>query len=177
MPLSPNVSGQAYALMVLTPIVPGREQELRDVLESYTEGSSPFARLPRTHFGRWVILDDFVHDEQQPKPDRLTSKYLIFTSNFDGKRDSYLEELCELPEAREIWSHCVGAPTSGTRAELAQYLRHNQITTGFFVAAYPKATVPQVKASLERRAALVEFAIDAQAMDAGDLKREFEKRF
>lgn len=177
MPLSPNVSGQAYALMVLTPIVPGHEQELRDLLERYTEASSPFARLPRTHFGRWVILDDFVHDEQQPKPDRLTSRYLIFTSNFDGKRDSYLKELCELPEAREIWGHCIGAPTSGTAAELAKYLEHNQIRTGFFVAAYPKATAPHVKASLEQRDALVQFAIDAQQLGADDLKREFEKRF
>ena len=69
MPLNPNVSGQAYALMVLTPITPGREQELRDLLEGYTEASSPLARLPRTHFGRWVILDDFVRDATQPKPD------------------------------------------------------------------------------------------------------------
>jgi hypothetical protein len=177
MPLNPNVSGQAYALTVLTPIVPGHEQELRDLLERYTDESSPFARLPRTHFGRWLILDDFVHDREQPKPDRLTSRYLIFTSNFDGGRDSYLEELCALPEAREIWSHCVGAPASGTTTELARYLEHNQIRTGFFVAAYPNATVRQVKASLEQRDALVQFAMDAQRMPPDDLKREFETRF
>jgi hypothetical protein len=177
MPLNPNVAGQAYALMVLTPILPGREQELRALLEGYTPASSPLARLPRTHFGRWVILDDFVHDERQPRPDRLWSRYLIFTSNFDGDRDSYLKELCRLPEAHQIWSHCAGAPAGGTPFELAEYLKHNQVRTGFFVAAYPKATAPHVKASLAQRDALIRFAVDAQGMDASDLAREFGERF
>jgi hypothetical protein len=43
------IDGQAYALNVLTPISPGREAELRDLLAALPGAAhSPFARLPGT---------------------------------------------------------------------------------------------------------------------------------
>ena len=106
-----NVSGQAYALTVLTPIAPGGEEDLRRYLEGLRATGSPLARLPRTHFGRWVIVADFVPEDER-RPDHLASPYLLFTTCFDGALDSYLDELCaELAaEAREIWGRCAGAP-------------------------------------------------------------------
>jgi hypothetical protein len=56
--VSRNVSGQAYALTVLTPILDGHVQELTAHLEALPEGpQSPMARVPGTHLARWVVID------------------------------------------------------------------------------------------------------------------------
>ena len=173
----PDRSGQAGALTVLTPIAPGAEPELRAYLEGLREAGSPLARLPRTHFGRWVIVSELV-PEDEPEPDRLAGPYLLFTASFDGPLDSYLDELCgELTaEAREIWGRCSGAPRPPVGAPLKAYLRAHHQTTGFFVAAYPKATVAQVHAALAQREGVIAFARAAQGMDPAHLQAAFLER-
>jgi hypothetical protein len=174
-----NASGQATAFMALTPIRPGSEAELRAYLEALPRDASPLARLAGTHFARWVILEDWVDDPSQRRRDHLHSRYLIFTSNFDGPLDPYLDELCAklAPEARQIWGRCVGCPPEATGPQLKAYLLHNKIDTGFFVAAYPHATVPRVKAALAARERLIAFAVRTQGMSAGDLRRAFDEEF
>ena len=179
MHLSSNQAGQAYALMVLTPIQPGRADELRDYLERLRDTGSPLARLERTHFGRWVIVPDFVSEREQPKEDHLGCQFLVFTSNFDGSLDSYLDELChELArEAAEIWGRCIGCPEPAAGAALKAYLLHNQIDTGFFVAAYPHASVKEVRDSLRTRDQVIGFAVRAQGMEPAQLRRAFIEEF
>jgi hypothetical protein len=174
-----NTSGQATAFMTLTPIQPSSEAELRAYLAAIPRDASPLARVSGTHFARWVILSDWVNDPAQPHEDHLGGPYLVFTSNFDGPLDPYLDELCVklAPEAREIWGRCVGCPSDATGPQLKAYLLHNKIDTGFFVAAYPHATVPQVKAAVAARAQLIAFAARAQDMPAEDLQRAFHEEF
>jgi len=174
-----NTSGQATAFMALTPIRPGEEEALRTFLDALPQPTSPLTRLPGTHFARWVILDDWVNDPSQGRGDHLASRYLIFTSNFDGPLDPYLDELCVrlAPEAKEIWGRCVGCPPDATGPQLKAYLLHNKIDTGFFVAAYPHATVAQVKAALAGREQLIAFAVRAQGMRAEDLRSAFVEEF
>ena len=64
-PMSSDVSGQAVALTVLTPIAAGEVDALRAYLERLREHDprGPLARLPRTHFGRWVIVPDFIAED------------------------------------------------------------------------------------------------------------------
>ncbi len=175
-----DVSGQAFALTVLTPIAAGEEGPLRTYLEGLRGGGDrgPLARLPRTHFGRWVIVPDFVADEV-PDADHLATPYLLFTACFDGKLGSYLDELvAELAaEAGEIWGRCAGCPRPAAGAALKRYLLDHRIKTGFFVAAYGQATVPEVHAALAQRERMIAFAQEAQAMDARTLQREFHERF
>jgi hypothetical protein len=168
-----NRSGQACALTVLTPILPGSEAELRAHLEALHERGSPLARLPRTHFGRWVVVPDFVREPGQRHADRLRCPYLLFTSCFDGPLDSYLDELCAGigAEALEIWGRCAGCPADS--AGLKAYLLHNKIDTGIFVAAYPRATVARVRHSLERRERTIAFALRSQGMEPAALQRAF----
>ena len=177
--MSGDVSGQAYALMVLTPILVGREAELRAYLEGLDRDDSPLARLERTHFARWVIVPDFVNEPDQRREDHLLQPYLVFTSNFDGALDSYLDELCDrlAPEAREIWGRCAGCPPGAAGTELKDYLLRNQVHTGYFVAAYPEATVSKVRQSLEQRQRMIDFAVRAQTMAPDELQREFGAEF
>lgn len=170
----PDRSGQAGALTVLTPIAPGAQDDLRAYLEGLRAGPSPLARLPRTHFGRWVIVEDFVADDER-RLDHLAGAYLLFTASFDGPLDSYLAELCDelAPEAPAIWGRCTGVPDPPAGAALAAYLRAHHHTTGYFVAAYPEATVGQVRAALAQREDVIAFARRAQGMDPAQLQAAF----
>ena len=56
------------------------------------------------------------------------------------------------------------------------YLRAHHHTTGFFVAAYPQATVGHVRAALAQREDVIAFARDAQGMDPAQLQAAFLER-
>ncbi|MGI9097658.1 MAG: hypothetical protein ACR2H2_04050 [Solirubrobacteraceae bacterium] len=179
---SSNVSGQAYAFMAMTPVKPGEEDALTDYLRGLrARGPSPLAKLPRTHLGRFVIVKDFHNDPswKQRREEHLDLPYLIFTSNFDGDLDSYLDELCETlaPEAEEIWGRCVGCPQTAKGAALKAYLRHNQIDTGIFFAAYGQATVGTVKRCLSQRERMIDFACTSQGLEPDALQQAFLREF
>ena len=113
--------------------------------------------------------------DDEPGPDRLTGPYLLFTASFDGPLDTYLDELCDelAAEAQEIWGRCAAAPQPPAGAPLKAYLRAHHQTTGFFVAAYPDATVGQVRAALAQREDVIAFARAAQGMDPAHLQAAF----
>lgn len=177
--MSSNVSGQAYALTAIAPIDPGREEELRTYLEALPHDPSPLMAVKRTHFARWVIVDDFYQEEEQPHEDHLAQAQLIFTSNFDGPLETYLDELVsKLGEpAKEIWGRCTGCPEQASTAELKAYLLAHQIDTGFFFAAYGEATVERVRGALDLRERLISFAVDSQGMEPAELQSAFLDRF
>lgn len=177
--MSPNTLGQMYALTVLTPIAPGAEPALRGYLEGLGEGESPLARLPRTHFGRWVIMQRFVTGRGQRKHEDPGGPFLIFSSTFDGDLDSYLTELTtELgDEAERIWGACIGAPQPARGPALKAYLLHNQIETGLFFSPYPDATVRQVRDSVRDRDRAIAFAVRAQTMEPAERLRAFLEEF
>jgi hypothetical protein len=173
----PDRSGQAGALTVLTPIAPGAEPDLRAYLEGLRAGPSPLARLAGTHFGRWVIVSDLVAEDER-EPDHLAGPHLLFTASFDGDPDPYLDALCDelAAEAEEIWGRCAGAPRPAAGAPLKAYLRAHHHKPGFFVAAYPQATVAQVRSALAQRDEAIAFARDAQGMDPAQLQAAFRER-
>ena len=177
---SVNVSGKAYGFLCMTPIKPGAESELRTYLEGLGH-PGPLAKVPRTHMARWVIVEKFCckPSYKQRKPETLAIPSLVFSSNFDGVLDSYLDELCEsmAPEAAAIWGHCIGCPAKPRGAALKAYLKHNQIHCGFFYAAYGTATVSEVNASLNQRDRLIAFATRGQGMAPSDLQHAFVKEF
>jgi hypothetical protein len=174
-----NTLGNQYALTVLTPILPGAEGELRTYLEGLSPQNSPLTRLRRTHFGRWVVVDDFVPDPSEPHPDELGCQYLLFSATLDGDVFSYLDELCEelVDEAEHIWGVCIGAPHPTLGPALKAYLLHNQIHTGLFFSAYPNATVTDVRHALEARNRAVAFAVEAQGMEPAALQQAFRAEF
>jgi hypothetical protein len=163
-----NVVGNSAAWTILTPIVPGQEDELRTALAKLGVGSdSPLAKAYRTHFARWVVLPQLIYQGQPQKPDALRSQYLLFTACCDGPRDSYLDHLRETmgAEADEIWGHCVGYPGSADATKFRAYFQHNSLDAQFFVAAYPGKSVEQVRSALALRDRLIAFATSSQGLD------------
>lgn len=176
-----NVSGQAYGLTVLTPIIPGREENLKQYLESLPYGpEGPLEKTRCTHLARWVIIPQLYYEGAPQKRDTLGSQYLLFESNFDGADlDQYVAILCrEMPqEADKIWGCCVGYPGIANVDAFRKYIRHNQIDCTFFVAAYPDATVDDVRTALAFRERFTAFAIAAQHLDAAALQQSFRTTF
>lgn len=179
---SPDVSGQAYALTVMTPVKPGEEDALTSYLRALgRDAASPLAQLERTHLGRFVVVRDFTNDRSwgQRREEHLELALLIFTANLDGDLDGYLDELCErlADHAGEIWGRCVGCPPQARGAALKQYLQHNRVETGIFYAAYGHATVAEVRRCLDQREALIELAVEGQRLEPAELQRRFVRAF
>lgn len=178
--MSHNQLGQSYALTVLTPIIAGHEIGLGTYLRGLPEaGESPFSRVPRTHFARWVIIPQPAFEGPPMRPDPWKSQYLIFTSCFDGDLATYLDDLCRLmgAVADEVWQHCVAYPGSHDPRAFAQYMRHNQIDTEVYFAAYPEATVQQVRDSLAQRDRVVKFAVATQGLGDAELYERWQEEF
>lgn len=176
-----NISGQAYSLTVLTPIVDGHETHLAQYLNALSSGdASPLAGVAGTHFARWVVIDDVINEgPDQAERDHLEHPRLLFTSNFDGDLDPYLEALrIGLGESADtIWGHCIGYPGAADADAFARYIRHHQIDSSLFFAAYGDRTVQDVKRSLAVRTKLIEFALRAQGLGATQLKESFLAEF
>jgi hypothetical protein len=176
------IDGQAYALNVLTPISPGREAEVRDLLAAIPDAAhSPFARLPGTHFARLVIIDRLAFEGPRARKPELRLQYVLFSSVFDGPLDDYLRALCaRIPdEAEEIWGCCVGAPqpVAADSETFASWIRHNQVHTGAFFAPYGHATIDRITSSLELCRRLRAFAEQTQYLSAPQLKEHFHATF
>jgi hypothetical protein len=175
-----NVSGQAYALTVLTPIERGREQELVAHLNGLGDGdASPLARVPATHLARWVVIDQVKRQKGQRKQDALKASRLLFTSNFDGPLDPYIDALRTGlgDDADAIWGHCTGYPGRTDPARFKDWIRRHQVGTALFFGAYGDHTVEQVHTNVAARSALIDFALEAQALDAAALKQRFLETF
>ena len=115
MSLTSNTLGQTYAFTVLTPIRVGAEDALGAVLARFAE-DSPFAALGRTHFARWVVVNDLINEPSQPTEDHLACHYLLFTATLDG---------CKVTGS--VFAECVVRPLTviGGAWQSVRLRRHN----------------------------------------------------
>ena len=173
-----NHSGQAYSLTVITPILADHASALAAYLAGLgPESASPLARVAGTHFARWVILDDVVYEGGRQRRDALKAARLLFTSNFDGPLDAYLEALRTQMDADAVWSHCAGYPGRADAPAFAAYFRSHQVESALFFAAYGDQTVAQVQANVAQRTRLIEFAMAAQGLPPAELQARFQAEF
>ncbi len=160
-----DACGQSRALTVLTPVKD--EGGLRAALARLPdEDKSPLARLPGTHFGRWVVIPDLGDGPQ-----------LLFSATHDRSDDDYLEQIAAhlADEADAIWGHCEGYPGAADGRAFADYLTKHRVRTNLFVSAYPRATLAEVLEGLDLRERLGDFAPRAQSMSTEELQTEFRK--
>jgi hypothetical protein len=178
--VSRNVSGQAYALTVLTPIEHGREKALAEYLDTLADGdASPLARVPGTHLARWVVIGRVKQQKGQRRRDALKAPRLLFTSNFDGPLDAYLETLRTglAGDADAIWGNCPGYPGHQDAAAFAAWFRSHQVESALFFGAYGEQTVGDVHRNVAIRTELIDFALDTRGLEPAALKAQFLERF
>jgi len=175
-------SGNVYGLTLLCPIIddpgaiPSHDLQIRAHLAKLSLGSdSPFAVAPGTHLARLVVLDDVIYVGAPSCEEHLHSKYLVFESNCDGDRDSYLTGLARrIPEALDaIWSHCVGYPDDGASNVPAflQYMKRCEIETTFFFAPVNDKTRTQTLVALRNKAYIARFIASHQGKPPAEIQR------
>jgi hypothetical protein len=151
-PTDPGPPDGTQPLTALTRIVPGRRAQLQQVLATLNTriavgGPTPLDDIGTVHFARWVVL-----------PDGDDAGQLLFTSNFDGPWDDYIEDFAarSADSFDAIYSNCVGWPERGARniEAFKAYIRAHEIRSDVYYRAYPRATVKQVKAALKLRTAM-----------------------
>ncbi len=151
-PTDPSPPWGTQALTALTPIIPGRRGPLQQVLATVRDriaagGPTPLDEIGTVHFLRWVVL-----------PDDRDGGQLLFTTNFDGPWDDYIEDFTarSADSFDAIYSNCVGWPERGARDVDAfkAYVRQHAVPEDVYYRAYPMATVRKVKAALKLKDAV-----------------------
>jgi hypothetical protein len=174
-------SGSVYGLTLLCPILddsaatPSHDLQIRDHLAKLSTGpDSPFALAPGTHLARLVVLDDVIYVGAPSCEEHLSSKYLVFESNCDGDRDSYLTGLAKaIPdELDQIWKHCVGYPREGARNVRAflEYMKRCEIETTFFFAPVNDKTRNETLVALRNKDHIARFIAANQGKPPAEIQ-------
>jgi hypothetical protein len=172
----PNIMGDAYGLTSLYPVLAGHEDALEDHLAALPVEAGPLAALTQLHFSRLHVIRDLVYQGPPQKRDPLLSAHLIFTASLDGELDRFLEDLAGLGEAVDaIFSHCAGYPGSGDRAAFARYITEHQVDNGYFLGAYPRATVADVREGLRVADGVADLAARSRTLDDAALQAAFRE--
>jgi hypothetical protein len=175
-----NRAGSAYALTTFARVLPGKADELEAYLAELPKGAqSPFARLEMLHVARVQLFRSLVHQgPAQTHTDTLQNTHLVFTSTIDGDLDPYLDALAaRVPEADEWWGRRAGSPGRANAAAFRAWVRGKQVDTALFQSAIPTAKVGDVHEALALRERVIDFAVEAQTLDAATLQEHFRSTF
>jgi len=175
-------SGSVYGLTLLCPIlddpaaIPSHDLQIRAHLATLPPGAdSPFAVAPGTHLARLAVLDDVIYVGMPSCEEHLNSKYLVFESNCDGDRDSYLIGLAStIPnELDAIWRHCAGYPDGGASNVPAflDYMKRCEIETTFFFAPVNDKTRTQTLVALRNKAYIARFIAAHQGKPVAETQK------
>jgi len=147
--------GNVSELTIVGRVVPERLESLRAALREL-DGQPLFDAVGTVHFARWAIL--------APNGDQGSS-YLFFTSNYDGPLDQYLAaQAAAIPEAlAATWGSCEGWSGSTALADWTAFVERNAITSSMFYAAYPDASVREIRRGLKVDAAVQDLLDAMQA--------------
>ena len=121
--------------MVLAPIIPERETELRQLLDSMNQAPGrvdpnneliPFAEFDTLHFARFIILDDKTTEDARVYgiTPRSYPLYLAFLGDIDGDANAFLGKLIKRAGKglRKVFSCCQGfTPDADVLAWMKQH--------------------------------------------------------
>ena len=170
------------SFMILAPIDPQRETELRQLLASMNHAPGrvnannaliPFAQCDTLHFARLLIVDDKTVDDIRVyglKPSTYPL-YLTFLGDVDGDGDGFLEELAGLAPTglRSIFSCCEGF-TSAT--DLVGWMKQHSSSSAANYVNWRGRTVRRVREEAALREALEGYLESKAPAFTGLLPRE-----
>ena len=182
-----NISGNAYGLTLLCPIKNGslNDQSYAEILRDYLEnlpldGQSPMAKIPNTYFARFYVLNDVFYEGFPVKEEHLKSKYLVFSSNFHGDRDTYVRgmwdsDVATVKTIKTIWRDCVAFDEVNTAEDFIDYVKKCQVDNNlFFNGSTGDSLAEQLKA-LYLKQEFTRFAYENQGLSAQNLQENFNK--
>jgi hypothetical protein len=184
-----NEDGNAFALTMLCPILPGISPDsqgvasgnthsavLRDLLLTlHVNEKSPMAQVPNTYLCRFYVLSDVPYQGKPAYNEHLKSEYLVFSSNFYGKLDLYLEGMWNALEngVRTILQHCVGGSTVRDAPSFIEYVKKCQVTTTFFFNGSTDEPLEQQLKNLYLKQEFSKFVFANQGKSPPELQQAF----
>lgn len=181
-----NESGNAYALTMLCPILPGSPPGaasgethttlLRNVLQTMDlNEKSPMAKVPDTYLCRFYVLGDVFYQGHPALLEHLKSHYLVFSSNFYGPLDAYLEGMWSALKEQipAILAHCIGSQTVRDAASFIEYVKKCQVTTTFFFNGSTDEPLAQQLKNLYLKQEFSKFAFANQGKSPKELQDAF----
>ncbi len=175
------------SFMVLAPIAPGREAELRRLLASMNDAPGrvnpgnpliPFEQFGNLHVARLLILDDKTLDDGSvydlPRP--TYPLYLTFLGDVDGDADRFLEELARrAPDGlRTIFACCDGFSADG---DLVRWMKQHSAPAAAEFVNWRGRTVRQAREEAALHDALHQHIRSQPAAFSGAQPREVHAAF
>jgi hypothetical protein len=159
----------AESLIVFAPVEADAIERLRDALAALaddgdpTGASSPFARVPGTHFARFAIVpaltgpNDVRYDQLGP--------FLLMCADFDSTVSEWVQAVCtKAGEALGPVLHCwTGFPGLADPSAVTAFFESHNVPAGFTVKTHRSATVGEIREALRIKRELRALAIRAQA--------------
>lgn len=153
-----NVEGRAQAMTVMTPIKRFWTWKVRlaFLLVGWIPAlSEPLRVLSFIHYARWNIVDEIPFNGGTQKRERLHYKYLLFTTNFNGTWEQYIDAFSRYcPDKMDlIWGTSFGHPGAAHTKKFKEYIRFNEFPASHYYSAYPSfpTTVINQSLSLEEK--------------------------
>ena len=188
-----NKSGNAYGLTLLCPIRPGVPPDTGDGLDRQcyaahlrhllhgvrVSADSPMARVPNTYLCRFFLLEDVPYQGSPALREGLKSSYLVFSSNFHGELEPYLEGMWKAiePEIRAILNHCVGFDDRAfpDLPGFVAYIKKCQVTTTFFFNGSTDQPLAEQLKGLFLKQEFSKFAFENQGKSPRELQEAFRQ--
>jgi hypothetical protein len=184
-----NKSGNAYALTMLCPILSGGPPDspvdsagqthtalLRNLLQTlHVNEQSPMAQVPNTYLCRFWVLSDVPYQGNPAFLEHLKSDYLVFSSNFHGELDAYLQGMWTALKdgILAILAHCVGHEAVRDAPSFVDYVKKCQVTTTFFFNGSTDEPLAAQLKNLYLKQEFSKFAFENQGKSSSELQEAF----
>lgn len=163
-------------LSMLTAVLDGHLDALRDeVLALPTGDDSPFAGVPGTHNGRFVVVSTDPSPTARRRAGGLPAPMLMCSAVIDRDPREWVRDLLgELGDrADSIWSHCAGWRDT---TDPVEYLASHRVPPVLSFATWD-APVDRVRVALAGHATAKSLAVRAQHMTPDELVAAYRAEF
>ena len=133
------------------------------------------AAVPNTYLCRFWVLDAVPYQGKPAFLDHLQSAYLVFSSNFYGELDPYLDGMWKAlePGIRTVLWHCVEGAKVNSAQDFKSYIKKCQVTTTFFFNGSTDEPLAEQLKSLYLKQEFSKFAFDNQGKKGKELQQAF----
>jgi hypothetical protein len=165
--------GSVTALTTLSPVrreLQGKLALRLALISGFPALGRPLAELAFIHYARWTVLESAPAPDGSGEHVPLASRYLLFESNYNGHLGDYLDAFADVLPHRlaRLWGTCEQFEETVQQADggdgpmfpswaFRDYVQRNELEVLHFHAAYPDATMIDVRQALavadERRRA------------------------
>ncbi|MFC4346455.1 hypothetical protein ACFO5Q_01175 [Kordiimonas lipolytica] len=184
MPLVPiHFKGKSNPLTVITPVKKGWGRFLTNAI-LFVFHHLPLGvvkQLAFIHFARWILIKGNKLprlSEDQPVEDNWPYDFYVFTTNFNGSWDQYIDAFGRIHAVSKglnmLWYTSEGFPGPWPMRLFKRYIHYFTAPQHLYYNAYPGATVRDIDAATKLNAELEAFLEDTKdEMDDAEFGRRY----